>query len=69
MRSRHRHFWGLLLILLGIGLGASSTVMVYAYGERQQDLLLRMGIPGALLLALTVGALIVFGRVLETGPD
>jgi hypothetical protein len=60
---------GLILILLGVGLGVVSSVMVYAYGEHQQALLVRMGIPGAVLLALAVGALIVWGRVLETGPD
>lgn len=66
---RHRHFMGLLLIILGIALGVISTVMVYAYGQQQEHLLLRLGIPGAILLALTIGALIVWGRVLETGPD
>lgn len=68
MRRRH-HLAGLFLLALGVGLGVASTVMVYGYGPRQQALLVRMGIPGALLLALAVGALILWGRLLEKGPD
>lgn len=65
----HRHLLGLVILCLGIGLGVAATVMVYAYGHRQEELLVRMGIPGAMLLALAIGALIVWGRTLETGPD
>jgi hypothetical protein len=66
---RHRHLIGLLILALGIGLGVVSTVMVYAYGQQQQALLVRIGIPGAVLLALAIGALILWGRTLENGPD
>ncbi len=66
---RHRHLLGLVILSLGIALGVISTVMVYAYGRQQEALLLRIGIPGAVLLALAIGALIVWGRVLENGPD
>ena len=66
---RHHHLIGLLLVALGVGLGVVSTVMVYAYGRQQEALLVRIGIPGAVLLALAIGALIVWGRVLESGPD
>jgi hypothetical protein len=44
-------------------------MMVYAYGQQQEALMVRIGIPGAVLLALAIGALIVWGRSLENGPD
>ncbi len=66
---RHRHLIGLLILALGIGLGVASTVLVYGYGRQQEALLIRIGIPGAMLLALAIGALVVWGRFLENGPD
>jgi hypothetical protein len=66
---RHRHLVGLLLLALGVGLGVASTVMVYAYRQQQEALLVRIGIPGAVLLALAIGALILWGRLLQNGPD
>lgn len=66
---RHRHLVGLLILVLGIGVGVAATVMVYAGGRQQEALLVQIGIPGAVLLALTIGALIVWGRLLEIGPD
>lgn len=66
---RHRHLVGLSILALGLGLGAVATVLVYAYGQQQEAVLIRIGIPGAMLLALTIGALIVWGRLLENGPD
>jgi len=69
LRHRHRHLLGLLILVSGVGLGAAATVLVYGYGEQQGERLLRIGIPGAMLLALAIGALIVWGRSLENGPD
>jgi 4-hydroxybenzoate polyprenyltransferase len=66
---RHRHLIGLSILVLGMALGAVSTAMVYAYGQQQEALLVRIGIPGAVLVALAIGALIVWGRSLENGPD
>jgi hypothetical protein len=59
---------GLLISALALGLGVVATVMVYGAGQQQEELLIRIGIPGALLLALAIGALIVWGRSLRSGP-
>jgi len=60
---RHGPLIGLLILALALGLGVVAVVMMYADGQQQQELLIRIGIPGALLLCLAIGALIVCGGI------
>lgn len=59
---------GLEILALALGLGMVSIVIVYDFGQQQQELLLRICIPGALLLALAIGASILWGLSLQSGP-
>lgn len=60
---------GLSVLAIALGLGAVSIITMYADGEQQQALLIRVGIPGAMLLALAIGTLLVWGFSLRSEPE
>jgi len=65
---RHR-LVGLICFMAAAAATGAAGWAVFGAGERQRDLLVAIGIPGALFGGLVIGAVVAWGVWFEEHPD